>query len=307
MLDYAREFIVLAKRLNFVRAADALHISQPTLTRHIAYLEQELGFKLFNRNPMALTEAGQNFYHAVSGIIDQLDAAIDQGRRIAAESGAGILINLTMSSNNKFADIVFEAMTVFHERFPYAPMPRLFQDHTLSIAESVLQGKADVGLVFTKPDGLPEGFGSAHLLDLPLMVYVHNENPLAARETITVEDLADSYLVCPANPYLQSTFEGAVETMREHGIEPKYRVREVDEFDRIPSTIRPDELLFKTAVNVLPAPPATFLSAKRFTDPVPHYHIYAIYREDGRSSAPADFVSICRRVIRERMGSETAL
>ena len=61
MLDYAREFLVLAKQLNFVRAAETLHISQPTLTRHIAYLEQELGFKLLNRSPMALTEAGQSF------------------------------------------------------------------------------------------------------------------------------------------------------------------------------------------------------------------------------------------------------
>lgn len=302
MLDYAREFLVLAKQLNFVRAAETLHISQPTLTRHIAYLEQELGFKLLNRSPMALTEAGQSFCIAVTGIIDQLDAAIDQGRRIAAESGPGILINLTMSSNNKFADIIYEAMTVFHERFPYAPMPRLFQDHTLGIAESVLGGKADVGLVFTRPTKLPEGFAFAHLLDLPLMVFVHRDNPLANRETLAVEDLRDCHLVCPTNPYLQSTFEGAVETMREHGIEPRYRVREVDEFDRIPSTIQADEMLFKTARSVLTAPPAPFLVAKRFVDPVPQYHIYAVYRTDRRNHAAEDFVAICKNLIKLRMG-----
>ena len=302
MLDYAREFLVLAKQLNFVRAAEILHISQPTLTRHIAYLEQELGFKLFNRNPMALTDAGRSFSSAVSGIIEQLDSAIDQGRRIAAESGTGILVNLMMSSNNKFADIVYEAMAIFHERFPYTPAPRVFQDHTLGIEESVIEGKADVGLVFTKPTDLPDGFECDHLLDSPLMVYVHTSNPLAERTSIAVEDLRDCYLICPSSPYLQTTFEGAVETMRARGIEPKYRVREVDEFDRIPSTIQPDEILFKTARSVEQTPPATFLKALPFVDPVPQYHVYAIYRVDPHNHAAKDFVSVCKGLIKQRLG-----
>ncbi|MEC4271907.1 LysR family transcriptional regulator [Adlercreutzia sp. R25] len=301
MLDYAREFLVLAKQLNFVRAAEALHVSQPTLTRHIAYLEQELGFKLFNRNPMALTAAGQSFCHAINGIIDQLDRAVDQGRRIAAENGSGILVNLVMSSNNKFADVIFEAMTLFHERFPYSPMPRLFQDHTMGIEQSVIEGKVDIGLVFTRPTNLPEGFSSVHLLDLPLMVYVHACNPLAERESIAVEDLSSCHLICPSNPYLQTTFEGAMETMREHGIEPRYRVREIDEFDRIPSTIQPDEMLFKTASHLSAAPPATFLVAKRFVDPAPLYHVYAVYRTDARDHAPGDFISICKSLIENRL------
>ena len=297
MLDYAREFIVLAKHLNFLRAAEVLHVSQPTLTRHIACLEQEVGFKLFNRNPMSLTDAGQSFYGAIGGIIDQLDNAVDQGRRIAAESSPGIFINLTMSSNNRFADIIFEAMALFHERFPYAPRPRLFQDHTLGIAESVFDGKADVGLVFTKPAKLPEGFACVHLLDLPLMVFLHNSNPLTKREAISIEDLRDCYLVCPANQYLQTTFDGAMETMRAHGIEPKYRVREIDEFDRIPSTIRTDEMLFKTSHSAPSAPPATFLTAMRFVEPIPQYHIYAIYQTDSPNRAPEDFIGICQSLM----------
>lgn len=299
MLDNAREFLVLAKELNFVRAAETLHVSQPTLTRHIAYLEQELGFRLFNRNPMALTEAGQSFYASITGIIDQLDAAVDRGRRIAAETSPGILVNLTMSSSNKWSDIIYEAMTVFHEKYPYAPMPRLFQDHSMGIAESVFSGKAAVGLVFTKPTSLPEGFRCVHLIDVPLMVYLHRDNPLAQRESVTVEDLRDCHLICPSSPYLRSTFEGAVETMREHGIEPQYRVRELDEFDRIPFSVQHDEMLLKTDQPVA-EPPATFLRAVPFADPKPHYHVYAVYREDARGHVEERFVEICRDLVRQR-------
>ena len=161
ILDNEREFLVLARELNFVRAADMLHISQPTLTRHIAYLEKELGFKLFNRSPMSLTEAGQTFCTAIGGIIDQLDASVDACRRIAAETSVGLLINIILSSNNKFADIIYEAMTVYRDKNPYTPMPRLYQNHEMSVAETVYAGKADVGIVFTKPSNIPEGFAAS--------------------------------------------------------------------------------------------------------------------------------------------------
>ena len=74
----------------------------------------------------------------------------------------------------------------------------------------------------------------------------------------------------PTTPNLLTTFEGAVETFRKHGIEPKHRARTLTEFDRIPFTLQPDEMLFKTANNAripIPAsaPSSLRLPANRFT------------------------------------------
>lgn len=57
-------FLVVAKHLNFSKAADALYISQPAVSRHVINLERELGAELFNRNdkPITLTPAGQAYY-----------------------------------------------------------------------------------------------------------------------------------------------------------------------------------------------------------------------------------------------------
>ncbi len=43
-------FIVLAQHMNFTRAAEALFVSQPTFSRHIDLLDQELGFPLIQRD-----------------------------------------------------------------------------------------------------------------------------------------------------------------------------------------------------------------------------------------------------------------
>lgn len=62
-IDFLREFIMLAEVGNYMAAADSLFISQPTLSRHIKHLEDDLGMPLFDRNPrkVELNRAGRIF------------------------------------------------------------------------------------------------------------------------------------------------------------------------------------------------------------------------------------------------------
>ena len=83
MLEYSREFIELAMRLNYTTAAEQLHLSTSALSRHIADLESELGFPLFNRTPLSLTQAGQYYLESISAIIDELDEVVAHGRKIS--------------------------------------------------------------------------------------------------------------------------------------------------------------------------------------------------------------------------------
>ena len=306
MLDFSREFLVLAKHANFVKAAEELHISQPSLTRHIASLERELGFKLFNRSTMTLTSAGRFYLGTISTLVAELDEIIAQGRRIDAEQDAGLSINMVKSSNNQFTDILYESMSLLQSRHPFAPPARLFDNDQLTIASSVFLSKADVGIVFSIPPDLPEGFACELLFEIPLLVWVHKDNPLAWREGITLDDLEGCHLVNPSTPNLLTTFEGAVETFRKHGIEPKHRVRTVTEFDRIPFSLQPDEMLFKTANTANIPIPATFLAEARFAEPGPKYQVYLLYRDDPANMLVTDFVRIVRKVAAARMTKREA-
>ncbi len=298
MLDRSREFLVLAECLNFVKAAERLHMSQPSLTRHIARLECELGFKLFNRNPMALTPAGAHYFDAVRGVIDQFDAVVEQGRRIAAENGTGPTVSMVVSSNNRSAAVMFEAMATLHDRHPYEPAAHLLPDSHMAVAASVLSGKADVGIVFREPADLPEGYVCELLLDLPLSILVHKDNPLSQRASLTLEDLRGCYLVCPSNPHLQTTFEGAVDTFRSAGIEPKYRIRDICEFDQISASIRIDEMLFKTGGMFVPNS-VPFLVEMRF-DPPLTYRSYLLHGEHPDNPCVSELVAICREIAARR-------
>lgn len=72
------EFLVSSRVLNYSRAAKALYISQPILTRHIQALEAELGVPLLKRTThgVALTEAGRLLSNQTEGLLEKCDRAL---------------------------------------------------------------------------------------------------------------------------------------------------------------------------------------------------------------------------------------
>lgn len=70
-----RYVVAAGKYLNFTKAADSLHVSQPSLSQQIAKLEQELGTALFIRSnrSIALTAAGQDFVAYAEKVLEDLD------------------------------------------------------------------------------------------------------------------------------------------------------------------------------------------------------------------------------------------
>ena len=88
-IDLILEFNLLAETLNFTEAAKQLYISQPTLSKHVSALEQELGLTLIERQPtVRLTYAGREFHRKTAALLDgipeRLDAIADEVRETTA-------------------------------------------------------------------------------------------------------------------------------------------------------------------------------------------------------------------------------
>src|ERR1700678_3952497 len=84
-LRHLRYFLAVAAELNFSRAAERLRVAQPALSRQIHDLEEQLGFKLFERSTtmVRLTEAGRFFQQQTEKLLVQIDIAVTGAQRIA--------------------------------------------------------------------------------------------------------------------------------------------------------------------------------------------------------------------------------
>ena len=81
-IDYLREFLALAAKSNYTEASGALGVSQPTLSRHIAALERELGMRLFERDThkVVLTDEGREAIGPCNTILAEYDRLASKGR-----------------------------------------------------------------------------------------------------------------------------------------------------------------------------------------------------------------------------------
>ena len=96
-------FLAVAETLNFSRAAEQMDISQPTLSKHIKLLEENLGFPLLERtrSTVSLTPEGVLMYHTLKGVQDQVRLSISRSRSgiVGARKtvGIGIMRGLSVS------------------------------------------------------------------------------------------------------------------------------------------------------------------------------------------------------------------
>ena len=122
-MDYILE---LSKTLNFNRAAENLFISQPTLSYQIKTLEEELGFRIFDRRgkTVQLTPAGAQFTSTLQNIRNELQRAIEQGQNFSSKYKNSISIGMGVRSMLLYLP---EAIVRFAETNPATDIVPYFQ------------------------------------------------------------------------------------------------------------------------------------------------------------------------------------
>ena len=99
-LRHLRYFRAVAEELHFGRAAQRLLIAQPPLSQQIRQLEREVGVTLFLRSTRSveLTEAGRAFLDRTVRILDAVDDAVDQARRIGSGTEGRLVVGCVGSA-----------------------------------------------------------------------------------------------------------------------------------------------------------------------------------------------------------------
>ncbi len=110
-------FLALAETLNFRRAAERLGLAQPSLSRSIAQLEDQLGFKLLERSTrrVSLTDAGEALYREGETAMSGLTRACENAKRVANGAAGKMTVGYTtFAANGSMSDIIIE----FRNRYP---------------------------------------------------------------------------------------------------------------------------------------------------------------------------------------------
>lgn len=178
-------FVATAQELNMTRAAQKLLVSQPALSRQIADLEDELGVKLFNRQPrhLTLTPAGQYLYEQAKEIL-----TLASKTKSNLQSSAVISGDLTIAAGESFA--MQRLMNIVSNIIRDYPTVKI---HILSGDYEFAERRLDTGAVgFAVIIGnLPlDNYASLQLSEKDTWgVLMTKDDPLAKKSAITAEDL----------------------------------------------------------------------------------------------------------------------
>lgn len=144
-LRHLRYFLAVADALNFSRAAERLRVGQPALSRQINDLEEQLGFRLFERSTtkVQLTEAGRFLQLQAGKVLMQLDIAVTGAQQIAKGMSGNFRIGTDWNAAGLF---ITDAARELHQRHPglsidFVELPG--HEHT----HAVRGQKIDVGFV----------------------------------------------------------------------------------------------------------------------------------------------------------------
>jgi DNA-binding transcriptional LysR family regulator len=181
-LRLVRYFTVVAEHRHFGRAADILRIAQPSLSRQIRRLEQQLGARLLDRTPQGsrLTEAGEVFLPRAKALLCSANQAVAMTQ--AAAQPSRVTIGYTTNL------IVTQAVRELRHRNPDADVHTLHLEWS-SAREALLDHRVDA--VVTR---LPLRTDQLHvtiLYDEPRVLMVPVDHRLAGKQSVALGDIAD--------------------------------------------------------------------------------------------------------------------
>ncbi|MFI6172841.1 LysR family transcriptional regulator [Nocardia sp. NPDC051052] len=283
-------FITLAEELHFGRAAQRLHLTQPSLSAQLQKLEKSLGVQLVARtsHEVKLTPAGREFEGQARIIVAQMDRAAQVAKATAAGRAGTLDIGYNLPASRH---VLPDALTKMTEQHPDIVVS-LWEKRTGPQLTALSDGSLDLAMVYGHPS--TTDFRYRRLLHrVPLVAVVGRRHRWADRPGVSFAELAGQECVlfareqCPA--MYDSIFRAAADTritlsVAQTADDPgatahMVSVRPVVGFASLPR-----------AISMGMGAPGSSLVAVKLLDPVPTLDLYAVWRADESNPAVSLFL-----------------
>ena len=186
---HLRSFHAVATQGSFTKAAEMLHITQPTLSGQVKELEQRYGVKLFSRHGrrVELTELGRSAL-AITRRLFHYETEVEQLLLSARGLTTG---QLKVGADSPY--IITPLLARFQRRYPGIQISILY-GNSEQVMKWLESGRCDIAIVPNVP-AEDERLDALPLSSDQLVLFVSGEHPWAARRTVAIEELAGQRII----------------------------------------------------------------------------------------------------------------
>ncbi|MGX9755143.1 LysR family transcriptional regulator [Clostridioides difficile] len=201
-LRVLKYFLAVAREGSITRAANFLHITQPTISRQIKELEEELGKKLFIRSnySVTLTYEGMLLRKRAEEIIEMVEKTELEFNSMEESIGGDVYIGGGETDAMKYIAEIMKILQEDHPNICY----HLYSGNSEDVTERIDKGLLDFGVLIQ-----PADISKYDYINMPVKdiwgVIMQKDSPLATKEVISRKDLLDLPLICSRQAIRQTT------------------------------------------------------------------------------------------------------
>ena len=194
-----RYFLAVAREENMTRAAEQLHVTQPTLSKALKALEDELDKKLFTRHSFSirLTDEGVLLRERAEDLVSMADKIEKEFLTLDDITGGELFLGLAESYQIEYVANAIKALKEHYPKLQY----HIISGDTEQVAEKLQKGLLDFVVLAEDPDPRKYDFISFPEADVWGLIFPAND-PLAAKDEISLTDLIGLPLFCSEQAWI---------------------------------------------------------------------------------------------------------
>lgn len=218
-LRHLRYFIAVAETLSFTKGAARLHLAQPSLTRQIKDLEEEIGVELLDRTKghVSLTAEGASFLVDAKRIVDLSLEIVESVRTLSRHQLPPLNIGYVA---NLFYDLIPVTLAAFQRSFPAIPI-NLFDMTCGDQFRALEDSRIDLGFVGLREPIEQRGFAFRSIASYETVVALAKSHPLAKKSVLRLKELKPMFFIGMSEESYPGYRRWLVETCRHAGFSPR--------------------------------------------------------------------------------------
>ena len=220
-IRHLRYFLAVAREENMTRAAELLHVSQPTLSKTLKALEEELGKKLFTRRSfsISLTEEGMLLRDRAEDLVSMADKIEQEFVSLDDVTGGDIYLGLAESYQIRYLARELGRMKSVYPGLNY----HITSGDTEQVTEKLDKGLLDFAVICEPPDELKYEYIEFPEVDVWGAV-MREDHPLSKKKSVTVDDLIGQPLFCSEQSWDYEIAEWAGHKHKDLHLEGSFRL-----------------------------------------------------------------------------------